>query len=68
MAYGIDALVTAQEAAPALGVKTSLIAKWRSDCKIKPCGKRGRALLYKLSDLQRVEAETRNSPYNLRRT
>lgn len=68
MPYNPDALVTGPEVAGALRISAALISKWRELGKLSVQGYRGRSPLYKLSDIQRVERETRRSPYNLKRS
>jgi predicted site-specific integrase-resolvase len=57
----LDALVSAREAAIALGVERHAIYQWRIAGKISPQGRRGRSPLYRWGDLIRVERDTRRA-------
>lgn len=52
-----DTLVTAEEAASCLGMSARTINTWRGRGYLVPVGKRGRANLYRLSDVYRTERE-----------
>lgn len=65
----LEALVTAAEAAPKLGVDRHLIYMWRALGKVTPQGKRGKSPLYRWGDLLAVESQTRrDDPAGQRRT